>query len=41
MVFSQSYIQTRIVLCTSLANYDVACFGSLTAEEFHAEAFAL
>jgi hypothetical protein len=29
------------MLCTSLANYNIASFSALTAEEFHAKAFAL
>ena len=40
VVFTHTYILTRIVNRTSLANDDVAGFGELTAEKFYTESFA-
>jgi len=41
VVFSKANIETRIMFSSSLANYDVTCFGYLAAEEFHPQSFSL
>jgi hypothetical protein len=41
MVFSKPYIQTRIMLGSSLAYYNVASFDSLAAEKLDAQSFTL
>lgn len=37
VVFAQTYVVARMMLCASLANDDVACNGSLAAENLHAQ----
>jgi hypothetical protein len=41
MIFSKSNVQTRIMLCTALADNDIPGFGDLTAEELNAQSLAL
>lgn len=40
MIFSHTYILSRIVNRTSLANDDVAGFGELTAKNLKTQSFA-
>ena len=40
VVFAHAYVQTGVVYSTALALEDVACFGILSAEDFHAQTFA-
>ena len=40
MVFANAYVFTRIVYGAALANQNIARFGNLTAEKFHAETLA-
>jgi hypothetical protein len=39
MIFSKADIEAGIMFGPSLANYDVACFGYLAAEELHSKSF--
>lgn len=41
MVFTHTYIQTRVVHGTSLANQDVTGFGSLSTKQFNSQSFAM
>lgn len=39
VIFSEADIKARIMFGPSLANYDIACFGYLAAEELHSKSF--
>ena len=41
MIFAHSDIVTRIMLCATLTNDDVACDDCLSTENFHSESFAV
>jgi hypothetical protein len=41
MIFSEAYIETRIMLCASLADNNISGFDCLAAEKLHSQAFTL